>query len=111
MTNTKSNTKKQTQIKEAIRVQEHTLRNLQSMMTVNPESVALGQQILGSLRRQLASVSPERNTSEMTYRERYSATTKWAARHLAKDLMEMNGPDEFITERDDQRINELEQAA
>jgi hypothetical protein len=50
------------------------------------------------------------NTSEMTYRERYLATTEWAARHLAKDLMEMNGPDEFITERDDLRITELEAA-
>jgi hypothetical protein len=77
------------------------------MMKVNPESVALSQRILESLRRQLASVSPE-NTSEMTYKERYSITTEWAARHLAKDLMEMNGPDEFVTERDDQRINELE---
>lgn len=49
------------------------------------------------------------NTSEMTYRERYNATTEWEARHIAKDLMEMNGPDEFISERDDELITAAEQ--
>ena len=50
-----------------------------------------------------------RNTSEMTYRERYNATTGWEARHIAKDLMETNGADEFVLERDDLRITEAEE--
>jgi hypothetical protein len=55
-----------------------------------------------------AIVKKLRNTSEMTYRERYNATTAWTARHIAKDLMEMNGPDEFISEHDDQVISKAE---
>jgi len=49
------------------------------------------------------------NTSEMTYRERYNSTIGWEARHIARDLMEMNGPDEFISEQDDLRIAQAEQ--
>lgn len=53
--------------------------------------------------------TPTTNTSEMTYRERYDATVGWEARHIARDLMELNGPDEFISEQDDARISKAEQ--
>jgi hypothetical protein len=48
------------------------------------------------------------NTSSMTYRERYNVTAGWEARHIAKDLMEMNGPDEFLSEHDDAQIAKAE---
>jgi hypothetical protein len=40
----------------------------------------------------------------MTYRERYLQTTGWIARHLAKDLMEMNGANEIVSVHDEALI-------
>jgi hypothetical protein len=101
-------TNKRAQLEQALKVHEHTLANLKSSACLVPEYIERSQQIVDRLKAQLrAFESP--NTSEMTYSERYAVTAGWEARHIAKDLMEMNGAGEFISERDDQRIEEAEQ--
>lgn len=97
-------------IKNGIRVQERTLANLESMKYARDEAaIQLSKDILLKLQGRLSRLEQHVvNTSEMTYSERYRDTTGWTARHVAKDLMDMNGADEFITEHDDERIRDAE---
>jgi hypothetical protein len=44
----------------------------------------------------------------MTYQERYDKTNVWSARHIAKDLMLMNGKNEIVSERDEHTICDAE---
>lgn len=48
-------------------------------------------------------VSREMESGE-TYGQRYNRTTEWKARHIAKDLMEMNGKDAVVSAHDEQLI-------
>ena len=44
----------------------------------------------------------------MTYQERYDKTNAWSARHIAKDLMLMNGKTAIVSEQDEHTICDAE---
>lgn len=48
--------------------------------------------------------------SDETYAQRYNRTTEWTARHMANDLMMMNGRDALVSGRDEDQISAAERA-
>lgn len=44
----------------------------------------------------------------MTYQERYDKTNAWSARRIAKDLMQINGKNEIVSEHDERTICDAE---
>jgi len=44
----------------------------------------------------------------MTYQELYDKTSVWIARHIAQDLMQMNGASKTVSEHDEQAICDAE---